>query len=156
VAQAAPRQPPSGSLEPQEPLCGKPCEVKLKLKTEGNKNKNKNNGTKTGHVANYVETEMISQFAGYHASFTQTRGSIPMYWGQYPDLRHGAPSTRLMHNCTIASVIRLHLLPVQSSVCTCYPSSPPFSLATFSEHVCLQGLQNLAGSACMTGVFDRT
>ncbi|MBN3291327.1 SAC1B phosphatase, partial [Polypterus senegalus] len=41
-----------------------------------------------GHAANYVETEQIVQFGGGKASFVQTRGSIPFYWSQRPNLRY--------------------------------------------------------------------
>ncbi|XP_028327400.1 phosphatidylinositol-3-phosphatase SAC1-B [Gouania willdenowi] len=41
-----------------------------------------------GHVANYVETEQIVQYSSTKASFVQTRGSIPFYWSQRPNLRY--------------------------------------------------------------------
>uniref|UniRef100_A0A8C4XBY9 Phosphatidylinositol-3-phosphatase SAC1 n=1 Tax=Erpetoichthys calabaricus TaxID=27687 RepID=A0A8C4XBY9_ERPCA len=41
-----------------------------------------------GHAANYVETEQIVQYSGGKASFVQTRGSIPFYWSQRPNLRY--------------------------------------------------------------------
>ncbi|XP_077576970.1 phosphatidylinositol-3-phosphatase SAC1-B [Stigmatopora nigra] len=41
-----------------------------------------------GHAANYVETEQIVQFNGAKASFVQTRGSIPFYWSQRPNLKY--------------------------------------------------------------------
>uniref|UniRef100_I3JMP5 SAC1 like phosphatidylinositide phosphatase b n=1 Tax=Oreochromis niloticus TaxID=8128 RepID=I3JMP5_ORENI len=41
-----------------------------------------------GHAANYVETEQIVQYNGAKASFVQTRGSIPFYWSQRPNLRY--------------------------------------------------------------------
>ncbi|CAN9514488.1 unnamed protein product [Ophioblennius macclurei] len=41
-----------------------------------------------GHAANYVETEQIVQFGGAKASFVQTRGSIPFYWSQRPNLKY--------------------------------------------------------------------
>ncbi|XP_030580552.1 phosphatidylinositol-3-phosphatase SAC1-B [Archocentrus centrarchus] len=41
-----------------------------------------------GHAANYVETEQILQYNGAQASFVQTRGSIPFYWSQRPNLRY--------------------------------------------------------------------
>lgn len=47
-----------------------------------------------GHSANFVETEQIIQFdkendihRRYLTSFLQTRGSIPLYWSQRPNLR---------------------------------------------------------------------
>uniref|UniRef100_A0A674ARW9 SAC1 like phosphatidylinositide phosphatase b n=1 Tax=Salmo trutta TaxID=8032 RepID=A0A674ARW9_SALTR len=39
-----------------------------------------------GHAANFVETEQIVQYSGGKASFVQTRGSIPFYWSQRPNL----------------------------------------------------------------------
>uniref|UniRef100_A0A8C9ZNL3 SAC1 like phosphatidylinositide phosphatase b n=1 Tax=Sander lucioperca TaxID=283035 RepID=A0A8C9ZNL3_SANLU len=41
-----------------------------------------------GHPANYVETEQIVQFNSAKASFVQTRGSIPFYWSQRPNLKY--------------------------------------------------------------------
>ncbi|XP_055358993.1 phosphatidylinositol-3-phosphatase SAC1-B isoform X2 [Betta splendens] len=41
-----------------------------------------------GHAANYVETEQIVQYNGAKASFVQTRGSIPFYWSQRPNLKY--------------------------------------------------------------------
>ncbi|KAG7260226.1 hypothetical protein CRUP_007879 [Coryphaenoides rupestris] len=41
-----------------------------------------------GHAANFVETEQIVQFNGGKASFVQTRGSIPFYWSQRPNLKY--------------------------------------------------------------------
>lgn len=44
-----------------------------------------------GFVANFVETEQIVEFQGDRASFVQTRGSIPLFWQQLPDLRYKPP-----------------------------------------------------------------
>uniref|UniRef100_A0A672PJ88 Phosphatidylinositide phosphatase SAC1-A-like n=1 Tax=Sinocyclocheilus grahami TaxID=75366 RepID=A0A672PJ88_SINGR len=41
-----------------------------------------------GHAANFVETEQIVQYNGAKASFVQTRGSIPFYWSQRPNLKY--------------------------------------------------------------------
>uniref|UniRef100_A0A672GT05 SAC1 like phosphatidylinositide phosphatase n=1 Tax=Salarias fasciatus TaxID=181472 RepID=A0A672GT05_SALFA len=41
-----------------------------------------------GHAANFVETEQIVAFSGAKASFVQTRGSIPFYWSQRPNLKY--------------------------------------------------------------------
>lgn len=41
-----------------------------------------------GHAANYVETEQIVQHNSAKASFVQTRGSIPFYWSQRPNLKY--------------------------------------------------------------------
>ncbi|XP_010790727.1 phosphatidylinositol-3-phosphatase SAC1-B [Notothenia coriiceps] len=41
-----------------------------------------------GHPANYVETEQIVQFNSSKASFVQTRGSIPFFWSQRPNLKY--------------------------------------------------------------------
>lgn len=44
-----------------------------------------------GYVANYVETEQIIEYRNYRSSFVQTRGSIPLFWSQEPDLRYKPP-----------------------------------------------------------------
>lgn len=44
-----------------------------------------------GQVANFVETEQIIEYQGDRASFVQTRGSIPLFWEQLPDLRYKPP-----------------------------------------------------------------
>ncbi|KAM8967639.1 phosphatidylinositol-3-phosphatase SAC1 [Pelodytes ibericus] len=41
-----------------------------------------------GHAANFVETEQIIHFSGNKASFVQTRGSIPFFWSQRPNLKY--------------------------------------------------------------------
>lgn len=41
-----------------------------------------------GHAANYVETEQIVECNGDCSAFTQTRGSIPLFWSQRPNLRY--------------------------------------------------------------------
>ncbi|XP_063951272.1 phosphatidylinositol-3-phosphatase SAC1-B-like [Lytechinus pictus] len=41
-----------------------------------------------GQAANFVETEQIVQFNGSRASFVQTRGSIPLFWSQRPNLKY--------------------------------------------------------------------
>jgi len=46
-----------------------------------------------GHVANYVETEQIVEVGSDIASYVQTRGSIPLYWQQRPNLKYKPPPT---------------------------------------------------------------
>uniref|UniRef100_T1HA14 Phosphatidylinositol-3-phosphatase SAC1 n=3 Tax=Rhodnius prolixus TaxID=13249 RepID=T1HA14_RHOPR len=41
-----------------------------------------------GHVANFVETEQIIETGTDRASFVQTRGSMPFFWQQWPNLRY--------------------------------------------------------------------
>uniref|UniRef100_A0A452TGI1 Phosphatidylinositol-3-phosphatase SAC1 n=1 Tax=Ursus maritimus TaxID=29073 RepID=A0A452TGI1_URSMA len=41
-----------------------------------------------GHAANFVETEQIVHYNGSRASFVQTRGSIPVFWSQRPNLKY--------------------------------------------------------------------
>ena len=42
-----------------------------------------------GNAANYVETEQIVEFpSGMKNSFVQTRGSMPFFWNQYPNLKY--------------------------------------------------------------------
>lgn len=41
-----------------------------------------------GYVANYVETEQILEVRGSKSSFVQTRGSIPLFWQQAPNLKY--------------------------------------------------------------------
>uniref|UniRef100_A0A3Q3G8L4 SAC1 like phosphatidylinositide phosphatase b n=3 Tax=Kryptolebias marmoratus TaxID=37003 RepID=A0A3Q3G8L4_KRYMA len=41
-----------------------------------------------GHAANFVETEQILQHNSFTASFVQTRGSIPFFWSQRPNLKY--------------------------------------------------------------------
>ncbi|XP_066901016.1 phosphatidylinositol-3-phosphatase SAC1 isoform X2 [Halyomorpha halys] len=40
-----------------------------------------------GNVANFVETEQIVDTTFERASFVQTRGSMPFFWKQYPNLK---------------------------------------------------------------------
>ncbi|KAG0424248.1 hypothetical protein HPB47_000043, partial [Ixodes persulcatus] len=46
-----------------------------------------------GHAANFVETEQIIEGDSARSSFVQTRGSIPLFWSQLPDLRYKPPPT---------------------------------------------------------------
>ncbi|XP_037027285.1 phosphatidylinositol-3-phosphatase SAC1 [Bradysia coprophila] len=43
---------------------------------------------RNGYCSNFVETEQIVEFAGDRASFVQTRGSIPLFWAQSPNLQY--------------------------------------------------------------------
>lgn len=47
-----------------------------------------------GEVANFVETEQILYYNNEATSFVQTRGSIPLFWSQYPTIRY-KPSPQL-------------------------------------------------------------
>lgn len=40
-----------------------------------------------GYVANFVETEQIIESSGDKSSFVQIRGSIPLFWQQWPNLK---------------------------------------------------------------------
>ena len=46
-----------------------------------------------GAVANYVETEQIVEFKDFRSSYVQTRGSVPLFWNQDPNLRYKPPPT---------------------------------------------------------------
>jgi len=50
-----------------------------------------------GSVANYVQTEQIIEFGSDVCSFVQTRGSIPLYWQQRPNLKYKPPPTLEPH-----------------------------------------------------------
>lgn len=54
-------------------------------------------GDSEGHVANFVETEQLVEVGGSTASFVQTRGSIPLYWQQRPNLKYKPPPTLEQH-----------------------------------------------------------
>lgn len=43
-----------------------------------------------GHVANYVETEQILSLRQHQISFTQIRGSVPLFWSQ-PGVKYRPP-----------------------------------------------------------------
>ncbi|CAG9792900.1 unnamed protein product [Diatraea saccharalis] len=55
-----------------------------------------------GNVANFVETEQIVERSGEKSSFVQTRGSIPLYWSQYPSLKY-KPPMELAHEDHVAA-----------------------------------------------------
>ncbi|XP_022255548.1 phosphatidylinositide phosphatase SAC1-A-like isoform X2 [Limulus polyphemus] len=50
-----------------------------------------------GHVANFIETEQIVECDGCMTSFVQTRGSIPLFWSQMPNLKR-KPSPQVINN----------------------------------------------------------
>lgn len=41
-----------------------------------------------GSCANFVETEQIVEYLNDRMSFVQIRGSIPLYWSQYPNIKY--------------------------------------------------------------------
>ena len=52
-----------------------------------------------GHVANFVETEQILELPNSKSSFVQVRGSIPLIWNQYPNIKYKPrPQLSLAHN----------------------------------------------------------
>ncbi|KAI5711555.1 phosphatidylinositide phosphatase SAC1 isoform X1 [Diaphorina citri] len=57
-----------------------------------------------GNVANFVETEQIIEFEGYQSSFVQIRGSIPLYWQQYPNLKLKPPPKIIQENNNMEAV----------------------------------------------------
>ncbi|XP_053618131.1 phosphatidylinositol-3-phosphatase SAC1 [Plodia interpunctella] len=64
-----------------------------------------------GDVANFVETEQIIERGGEKSSFVQTRGSIPLYWTQYPNLKY-KPAMELAHEDHVAAYTK-HLMDQQ-------------------------------------------
>ncbi|CAK1590908.1 unnamed protein product [Parnassius mnemosyne] len=58
-----------------------------------------------GNVANFVETEQIIERGGEKSSFVQTRGSIPLFWNQYPDLKY-KPAMTLLPEDHVAAYTR--------------------------------------------------
>ncbi|XP_063833470.1 phosphatidylinositol-3-phosphatase SAC1 [Ostrinia nubilalis] len=65
-----------------------------------------------GNVANFVETEQIIERGGEKASFIQTRGSIPLFWSQHPDLKY-KPLVALAHEDHVAAYTK-HLREQQT------------------------------------------
>ncbi|XP_075985235.1 phosphatidylinositol-3-phosphatase SAC1 [Anticarsia gemmatalis] len=55
-----------------------------------------------GNVANFVETEQIIERGGEKSSFVQTRGSIPLFWTQYPDIKY-KPAVNMSHEDHVAA-----------------------------------------------------
>lgn len=41
-----------------------------------------------GQIANFVETEQIVEYGNSRCSYVQTRGSVPVFWSQAPDLSY--------------------------------------------------------------------
>lgn len=56
-------------------------------------------------MANFVETEQIVERGGEKSSFVQTRGSIPLFWSQYPNLKY-KPSMALAGEDHVAAYTR--------------------------------------------------
>jgi hypothetical protein len=48
-----------------------------------------------GNCANFVETEQIVEHADIASSFVQTRGSLPVFWSQTPDVIHYKPDPKV-------------------------------------------------------------
>jgi hypothetical protein len=60
-----------------------------------------------GRVANFVETEQILQLDGVACSYVQTRGSVPCFWAQLPDLRY-KPKVTVLHSNNHMTAFRQH------------------------------------------------
>ncbi|CAF1196498.1 unnamed protein product [Rotaria sordida] len=60
-----------------------------------------------GRVANFVETEQILQLDDIVCSYVQTRGSVPCYWVQLPDLRY-KPKIALLSSKNHMEAFRQH------------------------------------------------
>uniref|UniRef100_A0A8D9BUV5 Phosphatidylinositol-3-phosphatase SAC1 n=1 Tax=Cacopsylla melanoneura TaxID=428564 RepID=A0A8D9BUV5_9HEMI len=60
-----------------------------------------------GNVANFVETEQIIEFEGYQSSFVQIRGSIPLFWQQYPNLKL-KPSPKIIQENNNMEAVNKH------------------------------------------------
>lgn len=61
-----------------------------------------------GHVANFVETEQIVEYQGNTSSFVQTRGSIPLFWTQRPNLKQH-PKPELVPGSEHADCLAKHM-----------------------------------------------
>lgn len=48
-----------------------------------------------GQCANFVESEQIVEHGGSWSSYVQTRGSIPLFWSQLPNVKDRKPSPKL-------------------------------------------------------------
>ncbi|KAH7388304.1 hypothetical protein KP509_16G069200 [Ceratopteris richardii] len=60
-----------------------------------------------GHVANFVETELIIKTGSHVASYVQVRGSIPLLWEQIVDLTY-KPQPRLVHIDQTGDALKRH------------------------------------------------
>ncbi|KAL3860478.1 hypothetical protein ACJMK2_010600 [Sinanodonta woodiana] len=60
-----------------------------------------------GQVANFVESEQIVEYEGYMCSFVQTRGSIPLFWSQRPNLKY-KPKPQI-HSVNHITALKTHL-----------------------------------------------
>jgi len=60
-----------------------------------------------GNVANFVETEQMVELGESVSSFVQTRGSMPMFWKQEPDLRY-MPKPSLDYSLDSGLAFRAH------------------------------------------------
>ena len=59
-----------------------------------------------GHVSNFVETEQILEANGSKSSFVQTRGSIPLFWQQNPNLKYKPKPQLLPHENHLVACAR--------------------------------------------------
>ncbi|GAA6081097.1 phosphatidylinositol-3-phosphatase SAC1-A, partial [Tachysurus ichikawai] len=64
-----------------------------------------------GHAANFVETEQIVQYNNSRASFVQTRGSMPFFWSQRPNLKY-KPKPLISSSTNHVSHSLTHFLPL--------------------------------------------
>ncbi|XP_002163746.2 phosphatidylinositol-3-phosphatase SAC1 [Hydra vulgaris] len=62
----------------------------------------------SGEAANYVETEQLICCNNEIASFVQTRGSIPLYWSQYPTIKY-KPKPMLTPSCNNIEGFKRHI-----------------------------------------------
>ena len=62
----------------------------------------------SGNVANFVETEQIVEHGENLSSFVQTRGSMPFFWRQLPDLTRYLPLPTMDYGVDNATAYRAH------------------------------------------------
>ena len=62
-----------------------------------------------GNPANYVETEQILEYQGTRCSLVQIRGSIPLFWSQFPNLKYKPPPVPTSTGQEQVAVLKVHL-----------------------------------------------
>lgn len=61
-----------------------------------------------GNAANFIETEQILEYKNMLCSFVQTRGSIPLFWSQNPNLAW-QPFPKIAASLDHVRAFRLHI-----------------------------------------------
>jgi hypothetical protein len=91
-----------------------------------------------GNVGNFVETEQIISSLDIYASYIQTRGSIPFFWSQKPNLKY-KPSIKINDTKNQLEVFKKHFSK---------------TIPLYNQHVCVNLVSQHGSEGMLESYFD--